>query len=580
MERRLAAILAADVVGYTALMGADEAGTLRRLTALRREVLEPLIADHHGRVVKLMGDGFLVEFASVVDAVSCALAWQQRLAEEPSGLNFRIGINLGDVIVEDDDIHGDGVNIAARLEGLAEPGGICLSGDVYRQAKGKIEAVFESMGERSLKNVAEPVLVYRIAGARSEAPAAEALPLPDKPSIAVLPFTNMSGDSEQEYFSDGITEDIITELSRFRSLFVIARQSSFRYKGKELDIGKIGRELGVRYVIEGSVRRAGGRVRITAQLIEAESGSHIWAERYDRSLEDIFAVQEEVSRTIAATLMGRVEQDRLELTKIKRPDSLAAYDYLLRGKTHVGLYTEHDVKSALESLQKAIEISPGYAEAHAWLALCHAFQYAGWWSKDPERSLETAVTLGRKAVEMDQTVGQAHGSLAYALVYKREYRQALHHFERAITLVPCDAENTANYGWCLVFDGKPDQGLEWIEKGERLNPLHDWWYAWLRGMAHYGARRYDQALDALRQVVSPPVEVEGWRAAAYAQVGDLERAKSAAALFETRARAEFAVYPGEHPDGWRHYWRSTEPFRTEDDEEHLCDGLRRAGLAI
>jgi adenylate cyclase len=316
LERRLAAILAADVVGYTALMGADESGTLRRLTGLRREFLEPLIGEHHGRIVKLMGDGLLVEFASVVDAVACALAWQDGVAERGSAtdeskrLQFRIGINLGDVIVEDGDIHGDGVNIAARLEGLAEPGEICLSDDAFRQVRGKIEAEFEDLGEQDLKNVAEPLRVYRIAGdgsgAARVAPEREPRALPDKPSIAVLPFANMSSDPEQDYFSDGITEDIITELSRFASLFVIARNSSFAYKGQAVDVRRVAEELGVRYVLEGSIRRAGHRVRITAQLIDRETGKHVWAERYDRDMADLFAVQDEVTQAIAATIEGRM----------------------------------------------------------------------------------------------------------------------------------------------------------------------------------------------------------------------------------------------------------------------------------
>jgi adenylate cyclase len=298
LERRLAAILAADVVGYTRLMGLDEAGTLRRLTDLREKVLAPLIAEHRGRIVKLMGDGLLVEFTSAVDCVVCAMAWQEQVTNaEAVGdvdkrLQFRIGINLGDVIVEGDDIHGDGVNIAARLEGLAEPGEICFSGDAYRQVRGKIEADFEDLGERELKNVAEPVRVYRVRALRSDGAStgrgAEPLPLPDKPSIAVLPFANMSGDAEQEYFSDGITEDIITELSRFDDLFVIARNSTFSYKGKSVRVQEIARDLGVAYVVEGSVRKAGARVRITAQLIEAASGNHIWAERYDGELENIY----------------------------------------------------------------------------------------------------------------------------------------------------------------------------------------------------------------------------------------------------------------------------------------------------
>jgi adenylate cyclase len=341
LERRLAAILAADAVGYTSLMGADEAGTLRRFTELRQDVLEPLIAEHRGRVVKLMGDGFLVEFASVVDALTCALAWQagvaghQATAADDQRFDFRIGINLGDVIVDGDDIHGDGVNVASRLEGLAEPGGICLSDDAYRQVRGKAEAAFEDLGEQALKNVAEPVRVYRVKTAAhitAEArPAGDALALPDKPSIAVLPFDNMSGDDEQEYFADGITEDLITALSKIRWFFVIARNSTFTYKGQAVEVTQVARDLGVRYVIEGSVRKAGNRVRITAQLIDATTGRHVWAERYDRLIEDIFELQDEMTQTI----VGAVEP---ELSAAERENAVRLGDLSTRPLAPVELH--------------------------------------------------------------------------------------------------------------------------------------------------------------------------------------------------------------------------------------------------
>ncbi len=588
MERRLAAILAADVVGYSRLMEADEEATLTTLNACR-QVIDGLITDHRGRVFGSAGDSVVAEFASPVEAVRCAIAIQSEIERRNANLpdnrrmSLRIGVNLGDVMAEEDNLFGDGVNIAARLEEIAGPGDVYISAKVHDEVAGKTDGVFVDVGEHRVKNIAAPIHVWRwseVGDAGEPHRSDVALALPDKPSVAVLSFTNMSGDPEQEYFSDGITEDIITELSRFRLLFVIARNSSFTFKGQAVDVGEVGRKLGVQYVVEGSVRKAENRVRITAQLIEAATGNHIWAERYDRDLDDIFAVQEEVSRTVAATLMGRVEQDRLELVQVTHPDSLAAHDHVLRGKTQLLRYTDENIKSAVANFQKAIDISPAYAEAHAWLAQCHTWQFAGWWSENPDRSLETAVELARKAVEMDPTLGQAHGSLAYALVYKREYGQAVRHFERAISLVPCDAENTANYGWCMMFDGDPDQGLVWIKKGERLNPLQEWWYAWLRGMAHYAARRYDAALEAFGEVLSPPVEVEGWRAASYAQMGEMDRAKTAVDLFQARARDEFATYPGDHLGGWRHYWLSTEPFRKDDDQEHLFEGLRRSGLSI
>ncbi len=591
--RKLAVLLHADVAGSTSLVQLNEGLAHDRIQDAFRRFSET-IASHGGTAHEIRGDALVAEFARASDAVAASLSFQAANAVCNDALRddirpvVRVGIAIGEVVVADRTITGEGVVLAQRLEQLAEHGGICIQGSAYETIPRRFPFDYESLGERELKGFEEPVRAYAVRLERGaavpgpESAAAVKAPapaLPDKPSVAVLPFTNMSGDPEQEYFSDGITEDIITELSRFRSLFVIARHSSFVYKGKPKDIRQIGRELGVRYVLEGSVRRAGERVRITAQLIEADSGKHMWADRYDRDMQDVFAVQEEVSRTIAATLVGRVEQDRLELTKTSHADSLAAHDYLLRGKTHLYRYTDENIKSALACFQNAIEISPDYAEAHAWLAQCHCWQFVGWWSDDPRQSLETAVQLARRAVDMDASIGQAHGSLAYALVYKREHDKALHHFERAIALVPCDAENTANYGWCMMYAGDPDGGLEWIERGERLNPLEDWWFAWLRGMAHYTAMRYEAALEAFGEVLNPPVEVEGWRAASHAQAGDSGRAREAAELLESRARAEFAHYPGEHRSGWRDYWWRTQPYRNDSDLARLMQGLRSAGLA-
>ncbi len=592
--RKLAVILHADIAGSTSLVQLNETLAHERIQDTFRRFSE-IISSHGGIAHEIRGDALVAEFAKASDAVSASVAFQaantvhnEQLSDDIRPV-VRIGIAMGEVVVADNTVTGEGVVLAQRLEQLAAKGGTCIQGSAYETIPKRLPFDYENLGERQVKGFDEPVRVYAVSlkpgGGIPESetvarPSSVARDLPDKPSIAVLPFTNMSGDVEQEYFSDGITEDIITELSRFRSLFVIARHSSFTYKGQAIDVRKIGHELGVRYVLEGSVRRAGESVRITAQLIEADSGNHIWAERYDRNLEGIFAVQEEVSRTIVATLMGRVEQDRLERTKIRPPKNFAAHDYLLRGKTHLYRYTDDDIQSALKLFQKAIETSPAYAEAYAWLSQCHSWQVAGWWSKDPNKSLETALDLAQRAVEMDPTIGQAHGSLAYALVYKREHNRSRHHFERAIALVPCDAENTANYGWCMMYDGDPDGGLHWIEKGERLNPLQQWWFAWLRGMAHYTARRYDAALIAFGQMPRPPVEIEGWRAASYAQIGDIERANEAIELFEKRARAEFTHYPGDEPDGWRDYWWWTQPFRSNDDLEHLLEGLRRAGLSI
>jgi adenylate cyclase len=408
LERRLAAILAADVVGYTRLMGADEAGTLRRLTELRQEILELLINEHHGRVVKLMGDGLLVEFASVVDALACAVAWQNRVSEqevateEDKRLQFRIGINLGDVIVEGEDIHGDGVNVASRLEGLAEPGGIYLSDDAYRQVRGKVEAEFEDLGELALKNVAEPVRVYRVAtavsGTASAKPASRPLSLPEKPSIAVLPFTNMSGDPEQEFFADGISEDLITALSKIRWFFVIARNSTFTYKGQAVEVTQVARELGVRYVIEGSVRKAGNRVRITAQVVEAASGNHLWAERYDRDLKDIFALQDEMAQTIVGAVEPELSAAEREHAARKPPESLDAWETYQRGLWHLWSFTRDDNAETQRVLRRAQELDPSFATAYAFESYSHYLDAMLGFSEAPDESLAAALTAAKRAL--------------------------------------------------------------------------------------------------------------------------------------------------------------------------------------
>jgi adenylate cyclase len=384
--RRLAAILAADVAGYSRLMGADEEGTLERLKALRRELLDPKIAEHHGRVVKTTGDGLLMEFPSVVDAVRCAVEVQQAMPDRNTGvaadnrIELRIGINLGDVIVEGDDLYGDGVNIAARIEALADAGGVFVSNTVHDHVRDRLPFVFEDLGEQQVKNIARPVRVYRVrdAGTTVKSPSAPVPPvltLPDKPSIAVLPFANMSGDPEQEYFADGMVEEIITALSRIRWLFVIARNSSFIYKGQAVDVKQVGRELGVRYVLEGSVRKAGGRVRITAQLIDATSSVHLWADRFDRALDDVFALQDELTISVVGAIEPSLRKAEIERARRKRPDSLDAYDLYLRALPLASTAMPEDADKALPLLEEAIRLEPDYSAAHAVLAWCHEQRY-------------------------------------------------------------------------------------------------------------------------------------------------------------------------------------------------------------
>ena len=376
VQRRLTAILAADVVGYSRLMRKDETGTLAMLKQLRTELIEPTIAAHSGRVVKLMGDGALVEFGSVVDAVECAISIQRGVAERNSdvaadnAIALRIGVNIGDVLIEDDDIYGDGVNVAARLEGLAEPGGVCVSGAVYDQVKDKFEAGFEDLGPQKIKNIAEPVRAYRVTSNSLDYKPAQAPKVPDKPSIVVLPFDNMSGDQDQEYFSDGISEDLTTALSSIDWLFVIGRNSAFTYKGKAMDVKRIGRELGVRYVLEGSVRRSGGRVRINAQLIDAQADRHVWAERFDRQMEDVFELQDDIVASIAATVGPEITVAEIERARSKRPDTLDAWDHYLQALASYHRMTKEDLDAAISNLEKAIDVEPEFANACGLLGLC------------------------------------------------------------------------------------------------------------------------------------------------------------------------------------------------------------------
>src|SRR5438093_1737890 len=425
VERRLAAILAADVAGYSRLMGADEEDTLERLKALRRELLDPKIAEHHGRVVKTTGDGMLVEFASVVDAVRCAVAVQQAMRERETGvaadnrIELRIGVNLGDVIVEGDDLYGDGVNIAARVEALADPGGVFVSNTVHDHVRDRLPFLFEDLGEQQVKNIARPVRVYRVrdTGTAAKSPSAPALPLPDKPSIAVLPFANMSGDPEQEYFADGMVEEIITALSRIRWLFVIARNSSFTYKGQAVDVKRVGRELGVRYVLEGSVRKAGQRVRITAQLIDALTGAHLWADRFDGSLEDVFDLQDKIAVSVAGVIEPALQAAEMRRSAARPTNDLSAYDLYLRALATIFPITKGRVLEALGLLEQAIAIDPHYVPALAWASNCHIQLVREGWSEELEMSRRKAGDLARRALQATDNDPDILANSALALAY-------------------------------------------------------------------------------------------------------------------------------------------------------------------
>jgi TolB-like protein/class 3 adenylate cyclase/Flp pilus assembly protein TadD len=584
VERKLVAILAADVVGYTRLMGEDEAGTLARLEGLKAEILDPLIAQHRGRVVKLMGDGFLVEFASVVDALTCALAWQDavevRASQVPEGraLRFRIGVNLGDVMVKGDDLYGQGVNLAARLEGLAEPGSVLVSRTVFDHAKGKVAAAFEDLGERELKNIAEPVRVFRVsmgsevtetptvakvtsrsrrlpviaatvvllvvaAGATfwlkpwepHEEPASierMAFPLPDKPSIAVLPFTNLSDDPSQDYFADGMTEDLITDLSKISGLFVIARNSSFSYKGQQVKVRQVAEELGVRYVLEGSVRRAGDQVRINAQLIDATTGGHLWADRFDRDLGDIFKLQDEVIGNIVSALAVELtDQEKAGRKTREQTGNLQAHEYFLRGKQHLGRFTTKDTAKAKELFEKAIDLDPKNAQALTALGRLH---YNEWeiWGKARDKNLARALELGQNAVAVDDTLAGPH--LLLSQVYRFLRQEELFEVEtnKALALEPRDADTLAGLGDVLRWSGRAQEAIGLLQTAMRLDPFYPAWYEFYLGQALFQTSRYDEAITALKRGAERNPNYPAFPlfiAASYAMLGREEEARSAAA---------------------------------------------------
>jgi adenylate cyclase len=541
VERRLAAILAADVVGYSRLVSADEADALSRLSKLRRDIIEPNIVGHSGRLFKIMGDGFLAEFASAVQAVSCAVAIQKETEaaasdfDDDQKMRLRIGIHVGDVMVEGEDLMGDGINIAARLEGIAAAGGISISRAVHDQVRDRIKITFEDKGEVALKNIARPVQVFAVGGANSAVSVKAtppALALPDKPSIAVLPFQNMSGDPEQEYFADGMVEDIITALSRFKWLFVIARNSTFTYKGRSVDIRQVGRELGVRYVLEGSVRRATDRVRITAQLIDAETRAHIWADRYDRAVDDIFALQDEITLSTVAAIEPSLRQAEINRAKRKRPENLDAYDLLLRATPLVDTGMPEGASQAVPLLERALLLEPNYALAHGQTAFCNEILYLRAGRREDNRTAaiqhaHTAVALGP-----DDAPALVYAAIAIGLV-EHNRSLALETFEAAIAISPSAAWA---YSWgalILGWGGEAERAIEWGERGIRLSPLDPWITAALHGicMGHFLRGRYEDAAAAAQRAIrsKPGFSVSHmFLAAALAKLGRMEDASAAA----------------------------------------------------
>jgi adenylate cyclase len=588
-HRRLAAVLVADVAGYSRLMGAYEERTLDRLITIRAEVIDPTIATNSGRLVKTTGDGLLIEFASVIDAVRCASEVQRLMASYNSGvpalerIEFRIGINVGEIIIaEDGDIFGDGVNIAARLEALAGAGGICVSARVQEDAAGRLDVEFEDMGEQTLKNIARPARTYRVLpgatarGRTSPAESASALAMPDKPSIAVLAFTNMSNDTEQEFFADGIAEDIITELSRSRSLFVIARNSSFTYKGKPVPIRDVGRELGVRYVLEGSVRNARNRVRVTAQLIEATSGGHVWAERYDRDLADIFAVQDEITNGVSAAIQPALERSERERVVRKPADSLDAWESYHRGMWHFSKVEATENERARDFFQRSVELDRQFARAVAALALTYLSEITLFRPHLRPVNLPLALEHSMRAVTIDATDATGHAALARALWMSGRHAESLATAEIAVGLEHNSAAAYGALGGARLWGGFPRRAVEPLQTAMRLSPFDPLMPLWLHFMAraHYWSADYEAAIAVASQVrQSFPAFRQPYNTL-MAALGQVGRADDAHAVL-TDGLSLFG-----------HAFRTLMALPLDDlrelrpeDRQHLIDGFRKANLA-
>ncbi len=577
MKRRLAAILVADVVGYSRLMEADEAGTLAALQQRRTSVLDPVVRDHSGRIVKVMGDGVLIEFASAVNAVNAALALQRGMtaasAELPKDrrIVMRIGINLGDVIGEGRDIYGESVNIAARLETLADPGGICISSKVHEEVASKIDCGFQDMGPQSVKNISRPVRAWRVQeGGTGAAP--PALALPDKPSIAVLPFQNMSADAEQEYFADGIVEDIITELSRAKWLFVIARNSSFTYKGRAVDIKQVGRELGVRYVLEGSVRRAGARIRITGQLIDAATGAHLWADRYDGAADDVFELQDQVTQSVLGAIAPKLELAEIDRSARKPTESLVAYDHYLRGMAAFHAFTGPANDAALAHFTRACKLDPGYAAAYGMAARCYVQRTGFGWTIDRAAEISEALRLARKATELGtgDAIALAAGGHTFSMFGNVTDGDAL--LSRALEVDPNFAWAWSASGFARALLGDHDATVEHSLRALRFSPQDPQIFSMttMVALGHFLARRYDEALPFAREALrhsSKFALAAAVAAACGAQTGD-------AAMAETAMRRLQEIDP-KLRTGKLLNWLN---FQRPEDAAHCAEALHKAGL--
>jgi len=584
VERRLVAILAADVAGYSRLMGADELGTLEALKALRRDIVDAAIASQKGRIVKTTGDGVLAEFASVVDAVTCAMAIQGQMAERNANsaakINLRIGVNVGDVIIDGGDIFGDGVNVAARVENECEPGGVCLSDDAFRQVRGKTSFAFDDLGERHLKNIDRPVRIYAARSAAFPAAASAAsqsskpLPLPDKPSIAVLPFHNASGDPENEYFADGLAEDLITNLSRMRWIFVIARTSSFPFKGQGLSAVQIAQQLGVRYVVEGSVRKSANRLRITVQLTEGTRGAQIWTHRFDRPVEDIFAVQEEITDIITATLEPEIGAAERERARRKPPDSLDSWERYQRGMWHLLRRNRDDLAAARSLFDEAIALDPSFASVHAALAVSCFFEISHGFASDHVAMRDQLLAEASEAVALDPRDHLAHSAMGLAFMECGRTEEALSEHRIALELNPSNSFSHWAFGYALLKAGRDEEAVDQFDAALRLSPRDPaaWSFLTLKAACLYQLKRYDEAAVVARDATRFPVADLVWPYVHWAaSLGQLNKRAEALPVIDelTRRRpgltlSEFRRWP--HIASWA------------ASADHIVDGLRKAGL--
>lgn len=578
MERRLVAILAADVVGYSSMMRDDEAGTLSALKAHRNDLFNPEAEKRGGRIVKLMGDGVLVEFASVVDAVECALAVQRRLAEAAGPIKLRIGVNLGDIIIDGDDIYGDGVNIAARLEALAEPGGICISSLVHESIGNRIDSPFKNAGEQELKNIDRPIRVWKWPAEVNNEPSFVAntnRTFPEKPSIAVLPFTNMSGDEEQEYFVDGMVEDIITALSRFNQLFVIARNSSFVYKGKAVDVKQVGSELGVRYVLEGSVRKASNRVRITGQLIDTNTGSHLWADRFDGELVDIFDLQDRITASVVGAIEPTIRKAEIERSRQKPASNLGAYDLFLQALPLIYTVQDEENLKAFDLLNRAIDLDPCYGPALAHAAWCLVQRITRAWPPAGEDDLSTAISLARRALSADDgdAINIVLGGFTLVML-KQDYATGLEAVRRAVHVNPGSGFVNAMAGCALIFGDDPEAGLGHVERAMALAPLDPSFFSHLSvaGYAQLSCGRADLAAELAERSLALNSQWDStyWvLIAAYTQLDRLSEAKTIATrLMTLLPKATVSKYG------------KSLPIRNAQSLEMVLNSLQQAGLPV